>query len=373
MKKIRLIVFILTFIDVGNIFSQELINVNNGCSFEGDNTDAEYYSFDPTKEADQIVKQILDASGSLSYNSFTIKESNVKNALAAVINGQRFILYSSTFLEKFKGDSKAKWSAYLVLGHEIGHHLNNHNFDEKDVKKRKIMELEADKFAGAVCRTLGATLEEALAGIESIKLPGETATHPPKSARIAAISNGWKKQDELLKANNIERTTVIDSTKGKKEDEEEKKSVSQRVKDLEIRFVSAKKSLNSIDVTLKFIAFSEKAGTGYALKASGSDGLADYWKFSPYAIGKLVDDLGNEYNINTITGMGYARNIDDWTLLKSREEAIANIEFSTKSSSAKIGSTFNLYLEIWVIYTNENRKSAKIAYTINFNGIKLNR
>lgn len=134
------------------------------------------------------------------------------------------ILYSTAFLEKFKGDAKTKWAAYIVLAHEIGHHLNNHNLDEKDIKKRKTMELEADKFAGAICRTLGATLNEALAGMESIELPGETATHPPKSARVAAIANGWKKQDELLKANEEEEASGGSSKSKEDSDAQSKKN-----------------------------------------------------------------------------------------------------------------------------------------------------
>ncbi|TAK37260.1 MAG: caspase family protein [Saprospiraceae bacterium] len=158
----------------------------------------------------------------------------------------------------------------------------------------------------------------------------------------------------------------------KEESEAQNKIISQRVKDLEIRVTSVKKSSNSIDVTLKFIAFREGYGTGYALKAAGSDGLADYWKFSPSANGKLVDNLGNEYKISTITGLGYAREVSDWTVLKTGEEAIANIEFSSNSSRQNIGSTFDFYLEIWVAYSDGNRKSAKMAYTINFRGVKLN-
>ena len=178
--------------------AQEPITIQNGCNFDGDETETEYYTFDASNEADRIVKKILDATGSLSHKSIILKESNVKNALATTEGKDRYLLYSAAFLEKFKGDAKTKWAAYTVLAHEIGHHLNGHDFAEKDLKKRKSMELEADKFAGAVCRTLGASLEQALAGMESMQLSGESSTHPAKSARTAAIANGWKKQDEIL-------------------------------------------------------------------------------------------------------------------------------------------------------------------------------
>jgi hypothetical protein len=193
--------------------AQEPINIQNGCNFDGDETETEYYTFDASGEADRIVKKILDATGSLSHKSIILKESNVKNALATTEGKNRYLLYSAAFLEKFKGDAKTKWAAYTVLAHEIGHHLNGHDFAEKDLKKRKSMELEADKFAGAVCRTLGASLEQAMAGMESMQLSGESTTHPAKSARTAAIANGWKKQDEILGGARAETQPAVSESK----------------------------------------------------------------------------------------------------------------------------------------------------------------
>jgi hypothetical protein len=189
--------------------AQEPISILHGCNFIDEETEKEYYTFEASNEADKIVKRILDAAGSLSHKSLIVKESNVKNALATTEGKDRYILYSTAFLEKFKGDAKTKWAAYTVLAHEIGHHLNGHDFAEEDTKIRKKMELEADNFAGAVCRTLGASLQEALAGMESMELAGETSTHPAKSARTAAVANGWKKQDEILGPKPVEPDPVI--------------------------------------------------------------------------------------------------------------------------------------------------------------------
>lgn len=207
MKPYLFFLFVISGLDLS---AQEPISIHHGCNFEGDENETEYYTFEPSSEADKIVKRILDAAGSLSYKSFIVKESNVKNALATTEGKDRYILYSTAFLEKFKGDAQTRWAAYTVLAHEIGHHLNNHDFSEKDPKKRKSMELEADKFAGAVCRTLGATLQEALAGMESMPLDGESSTHPAKSARTAAIANGWKKQDEILGGQHPESPAITD-------------------------------------------------------------------------------------------------------------------------------------------------------------------
>ncbi len=177
---------------------QEYLHIENSCNFFGEESGTDHFQFNPTSEAQQIVQKILDAAGALDENSFVLKESDVKNALATELNNKRYILYSTDFLEKFKADAKTKWAAYGVLAHEIGHHLNNHQFSEKDKRKRQSMELRADMFAGSVLRTLGASLEQAQSCAKTIPLEGETETHPPRKARITAITNAWKRKDEIL-------------------------------------------------------------------------------------------------------------------------------------------------------------------------------
>ncbi len=154
------------------------------------------YVFYSSREADRIVSEIVDAVG--LQKNFVVKAANVANAMATVHEGRRYILYSTSFLDKFKADGDAKWAAYGVLAHEIGHHLNGHDFSETDPRKRKMMELEADIFSGGVLRLLGANLEEAKACLSTITLEGETATHPPLAARREAVASGWKRQDERL-------------------------------------------------------------------------------------------------------------------------------------------------------------------------------
>ncbi len=195
-------VFILFFLaGAGSLRAQDQLNFPHGCNYFGEEKEAIHYVFEPSDEAEAIVHRILDAAGALSYDGFVVKASNVENAVAVMVDGQRYILYNTSFLEKFKQDANTAWAAYSVLAHEIGHHLNGHTFDNSNPAQRKKMELEADRFSGAVLRSLGATLEEAKAGIRSLPLPGETATHPSAAAREAAVSNGWKKQDEVLRNN----------------------------------------------------------------------------------------------------------------------------------------------------------------------------
>ncbi len=173
------------------------LHVKQGCSYDDALTENDLYLYDPSNEAERIVAEIVDALGLIK--NFTVRSSNVSNALATTHNGVRFIFYSTSFLEKFKADANTQWAAYSVLAHEIGHHLNGHNFGETNPRTRKMLELEADQFSGSVLRMLGASIEEAQAGLNTFDLQGETNTHPPTTARKEAVSNGWKKRDEWLR------------------------------------------------------------------------------------------------------------------------------------------------------------------------------
>ena len=172
------------------------IRIKNGCAYNNVQKEKDLVVYDASEEAERIVHEIMEVLG-LSQN-FVLKASGVKNAIATSVNGQRYILYSTIFLEQFKTDANTRWAAYTVLAHEIGHHLNYHDFGEPDARKRKMCELEADRFSGSILRMLDATLEEAEAGVNTIELEGETASHPSKSLRREAIAMGWKRKDEQL-------------------------------------------------------------------------------------------------------------------------------------------------------------------------------
>lgn len=185
---------VLCLIFATQLNAQELLRITRGCHYDGDDTAREVYTYPPSQEMQKILQRISAAMG-LEPN-FILKSANVANALATTERGQRYILYNTTFLENFKRDARTQWAAYSVLAHEIGHHLNNHNFGETDSQHRKKMELAADRFAGNILQKMGATLEEAQAGINSFSLANETATHPPKSARLEAVASGWKQAQE---------------------------------------------------------------------------------------------------------------------------------------------------------------------------------
>jgi len=186
------------------------LHVKQGCSYDDALAEKDLYLYDPSNEAERIVAEIVDALGLVK--NFTVRSSNVSNALATSFNGTRYIFYSTSFLEKFKADANTQWAAYSVMAHEIGHHLNAHNFGETNPRARKMLELEADQFSGSVLRMLGATIDEAQAGLNTFDLQGETNTHPPTTARKEAVSNGWKKRDEWLRDRGMKVERKVSNT-----------------------------------------------------------------------------------------------------------------------------------------------------------------
>ena len=175
--------------------SQQAMQISQSCNFSGSETKGILYVDEPSNEAQIIVEKIMSLNG-LEQN-FKIKSSSCRNALATSAGNDRYILYNTYFLENFKKGAKTEWAAYCVLAHEIGHHLNFHNLIETDTNKRRQYELEADKFAGGVLYRLGATLDQAQAGVFTFGSSVESPTHPDKRTRASFIANGWKKMQEL--------------------------------------------------------------------------------------------------------------------------------------------------------------------------------
>lgn len=151
------------------------------------------YGFEPDDEAQEIVEKILHRSG-LEPN-FRLMAANIPNAAAVVKannneGSDRIILYSQDFMERVKQRTRTDWAAISILAHEIGHHLQGHTLQAGG--SRPSIELEADKYSGYVAAMLGGSLDDAQTAIKLLSSDAGSMTHPPKSARLAAITNGWK-------------------------------------------------------------------------------------------------------------------------------------------------------------------------------------
>jgi len=173
--------------------AQERILPDGYCQYAGEPLPDDLYGFESPAEAVEAVRRIVRYTG-LEAN-FQIRAANVPNA-AAVIQGQtRLLLYNQAFMAEVKNQIDPQWAAISIMAHEVGHHLQGHTIQAGG--SRPQIELEADKYSGYVLRRMGATLAQARAAMERLGSDSGSSTHPARSARLAAITNGWMLADEL--------------------------------------------------------------------------------------------------------------------------------------------------------------------------------
>lgn len=163
------------------------------CAFSGVERLAEdLYIFPPDSDAINALKLLMDQVG-LAPN-FALNAANVPNAVAMVDGSTRRILYSQEFMLNVEATSPEGWVSRAILAHEIGHHLQGHTLEAQG---RAENELQADYYAGFVLHGMGASLAQTRAAIEQYANEFATATHPSRSARLAAITNGWTAARQL--------------------------------------------------------------------------------------------------------------------------------------------------------------------------------
>ena len=220
----HIIVSITSFFSPGQSNAVELLKLDHSqaCSYYGEKIDISIYSFRSDKNSESIIDQIVRYSG-LQQN-FVIKSGNVPNATASIIDKERVIVYNQSFLFDIVEKAGTPWAATAILAHEIGHHLNNHTLAGGG--SRPTRELEADEFSGHVLYRMGATLEETKAALKLDTNELGSSTHPPKSARLAAITSGWvnaRDQDPSagLKTQDDERVQELEEKMRQKEAEKQ--------------------------------------------------------------------------------------------------------------------------------------------------------
>ncbi len=164
-------------------------------------------AFTTDKEAKIAVYNITRYSG-LTPNFIIVQADDIPNANAYTKGKKRYIKYNNEFLKRVQDSTTTDWAAISVLAHEIGHHLLGHTL--KNQESNPGDELAADKYSGFILYQMGATLEEAK---EAMELEGSitgTIHHPPKSARLQAIMEGWKEAKALRGTNAIEELNKND-------------------------------------------------------------------------------------------------------------------------------------------------------------------
>jgi hypothetical protein len=169
------------------------IQVQKFCSYYGGKVNTNQYLFPADQGAIDAIGRIINRAGIM--NNFVVYAAIVPNAIATIVNGKRAILYNQDFMIRLKDND---WSAVSILAHEIAHHIHGDPLlGQTGGNQRREMEAQADRYSGFILEQMGASLDEAQAAVRSIPTDEATATHPAKSVRLAAITNGWKSAQEL--------------------------------------------------------------------------------------------------------------------------------------------------------------------------------
>ncbi|SOD96131.1 M48 family metalloprotease [Spirosoma fluviale] len=169
------------------------INGNfGGCGYNYTPSNETITLYEPRQREISQINSILKFSGLAS--NFKIYSASIDNAIATVIDNKRYILYDPRLLSYTDIKSGSYWSSMSILAHEIGHHLSGHTITSKGSNPRD--ELEADKYSGFILYKLGATLDDATNAIRTLGSETGSTTHPPKSERIEAITQGWNEANQ---------------------------------------------------------------------------------------------------------------------------------------------------------------------------------
>jgi len=202
------------------------------CNYYGENPGEQLYQFPADKDAIKFIDGIVRYTG-LAQN-FTISAANVRNASSTLVDGNRLILYNQDYVRNVISQTGTNWAAVSIFAHEIAHHLN---FDTFGSALGPEQELKADKYSGHVLFTMGATREQAKAAMES--QPERLGSGPPRTARLAAIENGWieaqQQQRPVVPTASDESTPAVNHAIDRARQEQEERAEKSRLEKEEQR------------------------------------------------------------------------------------------------------------------------------------------
>ena len=147
----------------------------------------------PVLDAELFIEMIgIPNATKINELGLTIgRSAGLKNAAAFFHDdGSRWIAYDPEWAKA------ATAEAYLILGHEAGHHFCGHTLASAKIGPKE-RELEADRFAGASIKRFEiyhgkVFLDGALKVAERLYSVEGTRSHPPRAARLDAVMAGYK-------------------------------------------------------------------------------------------------------------------------------------------------------------------------------------
>lgn len=185
-----LLLFTLLIFHIKTINAQKLLTIEKGCSFYGE-VESEQINVKECTNV-KVLKIINDVLSTVSLQeNFKVYEANIGNAIATRIGNERLLIVDPSFLNEIEVYSKDKFTSYLIIAHEIGHHLNNHIEKPSDASPWWD-ELEADYFAGSTLQKLGIP-PSTIGNVINLIAPrmSNSKTHPEWQARMKATINGY--------------------------------------------------------------------------------------------------------------------------------------------------------------------------------------
>jgi hypothetical protein len=145
-------------------------------------------------EIEACVKNIMNVFGGFSkkFSTVTCTDNNAYAYIkTSAEKNERVIYYDLQFLSNVVNECHYSVAYIPIIAHEIGHHLAGHT--EVEIGNRKYAELDADLFAGFVCRRLGLTDSQTTAPFYLLADNEATDNYPSKQGRINKVREGWQK------------------------------------------------------------------------------------------------------------------------------------------------------------------------------------
>jgi len=147
-----------------------------------------------SKNMNITIDNILNPIG-LTRKNFIVKScNNIENAIAIIYKNNRYIMMDEHFFSSISKDNTIAY--YLILSHEIAHHLHGHtsDFENHSNSINQQQELECDYFAGFVLSNLGFSLDKSISEANRLLFDPNyniNSSHPPLSKRIESIKKGY--------------------------------------------------------------------------------------------------------------------------------------------------------------------------------------